>query len=99
MNESDKEVGDSRVLQQVDAIAQELKEFRVNVEDRFQKIERQALKTPAPSSQEGDKDYQRYALSKRRNTISEMYSVSEEISEGVEQLQRAIRSNLSPKSR
>ena len=103
MNDSNKEFGDSPVLQQVNAIAQELKEFRISVEDRFQKIERETLRISTASSQEDNKSLnildQEYSLSKRRNTVSEMYSVSDEIAEGVEQLQRVIRSNLSSKSR
>lgn len=101
MNNSDKEFSNSLVLQQVNAIAQELKDFRVSVEDRFQKIERDASKTFESSSQHDDRNIpiQEYSLGKKRYTISEMYSVSEEIAEGVEQLQRVIRSNLSAKSR
>lgn len=97
--------GENSVVERIDSIAKELREFRTSVERRFDTIEQKALNSssecPSPGIDNIVEQKKNPVLAVGRNQVKvhAVYQISEDVVEAVDQLQYEIRSGLPSRSK
>ncbi|MFP5263372.1 MAG: hypothetical protein ACLGJB_15835 [Blastocatellia bacterium] len=96
---------DQPILEQLNAIAEELRDFRSSVERRIETIERKSTKVTNQAlslETDGTKEHeiiQELSLGRKRVRINEGYRLSEDVVEAIEQLLHKIRRSRSTQKR